>query len=43
MDVARGSGFPEAERLGDQIVVVWRDPGGNSLTAAALGLEYIGR
>jgi len=43
MDVARGSGFPEAERLGDQIVVVWRDPAGNSLTAAALGLEYIGR
>ena len=43
MSAERGSGFPQMERLGEHVVVVWRDPEGKILRAAALGLEYIGR
>jgi hypothetical protein len=43
MDQGRLSGSPEMERLGDRVIVVWRDPDAKQLRAAALGLEYIGK
>lgn len=43
MDTSRGSGFPQAERYKDHLVVVWRDDETMTLRTVDMRLDAIGR
>ncbi|MBK7403481.1 MAG: hypothetical protein IPJ41_02315 [Phycisphaerales bacterium] len=42
MNASRDSGFPQAERLGDRLIVVWRDTEADTLRTAVTPLSAIG-